>query len=63
MIQSYIREVLISEQLPDVVMIVQHNYILPGILKLNMHVISKYITEFLILTTLQFLDITKTELL
>ena len=57
MIQSYIREVLISEQLPDVVMIVQHNYILPGILKLNMHVIIQDMGKFSIASTLQLLDL------
>ena len=44
-------------------MIVQNNYIFPGIIKLDMHVIRQDMVYISIESTIQLLDLTKTGLL
>ena len=44
-IQGYLRELFMPEQFPAVAMFVKHNHLFPGILKLNIHVISQYVEE------------------
>ena len=43
MIQSWVNEVFLSEEFLKLTINVQQNYLFPGILKLNMYVISQYI--------------------